>query len=95
MTWTSLWYGVVWVVIGMLCTLFAVRRGLYLAIILPIIVGAFLHGFLLLVQAQEPNFQFFRFGKELSDWLNFLLIPLFASIVGGLLGELISPSEEE
>lgn len=97
LTLTTLWFAIVWLGIGMLCTLFTERRGLYLAIIIPILVGGFISGtiFILNQPGPSPTFQFFRFERDLSAWLNTLIIPVFACVIGGLLGELISPSVEE
>lgn len=95
LSWTSLYYGIVWIVVGMICTLITERRGLYVAIILAAVVpGFFAPGWFFIVNAQDPMFQFFRFA-QLSDWVNYLLIPLFGAVIGGLLGELISPSVED
>jgi len=95
LTWTSLYYGIVWLVVGMICTLLTERRGLYLAIILPILIPGFVTGLIFIVNAEPPNFQFFRYEGDVSTWLNFMVIPLFGSVIGGLLGELILPSVED
>lgn len=95
LTWTSLYYGIVWIVFGALCTILTERRGLYLAILLAAVIpGFFAPGWFFIVNAQEPNFQFLRFN-ELSDWINYLVIPIFGAVIGGLLGELINPSVED
>lgn len=95
LTWTSLYFGVIWVLAGMCCTVFTKRRGLYLAVVIPVVVSVLPAIFFVNAPGPNPTFQFFRFGGDLSTYWNIAIIPFFASLVGGLLGELISPSEEE
>ena len=95
LTWTSLYYGIVWIVFGALCTIITERRGLYLAILLAVVIPAFFApAWFFIAQASEPNFVFFRFN-DAADWINYLIIPVFGAVVGGLLGELINPSVED
>lgn len=95
LTWTSLYFACVWIVAGMVCTLFTKRRGLYVAIVMPILVSVLPAIFFVSSGGVNPVIQFFRFGDQIGDYWDIAIIPFFASLVGGLLGELINPSEEE
>lgn len=95
LTWTSAYYGVIWLMAGMACTLLTRRRGLIVAVVMPILVSLLPTIFTVNAPGPNPTFQFFRFGGDLSVYWNTAIIPFFASLVGALLGELISPSEEE
>lgn len=96
LTWTTLYFAILWLGAGVACTVFTRRRGLYIAILFPLIVAVLPQ--VLIVNPPggvNPFFQFFRMGGDLTPYWDEAIIPFFASVVGGLIGELISPSEEE
>jgi hypothetical protein len=95
LTWSSLYLGILWLIAGALCTLLTRRRGLYLAILLPVVVALIPNLFWVNGTGVNKTFQWLRYGSELSPYWTFVIIPFFASLVGGLIGELISPSQEE
>jgi bacteriorhodopsin len=85
-----------WLVAGLLCTLLSDRNGVWVATgvaflfaVLPVIV------FVGVPRADEPLFEFFRHGGQVDRYFDEALIPLFAAVIGALVGELIMPSEYE
>lgn len=96
LSWSSLYIGIIWLVAGMLATMLTERRGMYLAIVLPIVVAVVPAIFFVNPPIfNTPTFQFFRFGGDLSAYWNNAIIPFFGSILGALLGEFLFPSEEQ
>lgn len=91
-----LWIAIYWMIAGGLCTLISERRGLYLAGLIPLVVKVL--PWLVFVNAPGrgvPLIQFIRFGTDVNTIVVEAVVPVFASIVGGLIGELILPSQPE
>jgi len=96
LSFSLLWIAIYWMIAGALCTLIAERRGLYLAGAIPLAVKVL--PWIVWVNApgrDVPVIQFFRFGTDVNIIAVEVVVPLFASIVGGLIGELILPSAAE
>ncbi len=89
---STLFIAFVWMVGGALCTLLTSRRGMYIAIFAPLIVAVIPQ---LVIVGPDPQVVWLPYRTDISRYVNFAAVPFFASIVGGLIGELIMPSEEE
>lgn len=91
-----LWIAITWLIAGALCTLIAERRGLYIAVGVPLAVKVL--PWIVWVNAPRagvPLIQFFRLGGDVNIVMVEVVVPVFAALIGGLIGELILPSVPE
>lgn len=89
LTWTHLGQALAWVLVGMIATGYTHKRGIYIAVMIPLIYGLFIEGVMFRPPLGGPVA---FFDADLNEWVTKLLIPFFSSVIGGLLGELIRPS---
>lgn len=89
LTWTHLGQGLAWLLVGLIATSYTNKRGIYIALLVPLVYGLFVEGILFRPGIGIPTA---LLDADLNDFVTKLLIPFFAAVIGGLLGELIRPS---
>jgi hypothetical protein len=94
---TNLYFFVIWVGIGVLCTVLPGHRGLVLACALVVMVVLLPTIFFVNPQPlpNQPRFQWCRFGCGIDPLVPTVLVPLAGAVIGSLAAERLLPEEDE